>query len=72
MIWEVKELQHVNNILQKTYIHNILNDYSVPINLSPETSYLSLLKKGKPQLLGIFETLKKTCVIQMQLGKRLT
>lgn len=53
-------VQHVNNILQKTYIHNILNDYSVPINLSPETSYLSLLKKGKPRLLGIFETLKKT------------
>ena len=53
-------VQHVNNILQNTFIHNILNDYSVLINLSPETSYLSLLKKGKPKLLGIFETLKKS------------
>ena len=47
-------VQHVNNILQNTFIHNILNDYSVLINLSPETSYLSLLKKGKPQTIRYF------------------
>lgn len=53
-------VHHVSNIIQNTFIHSLLNEYKTLIDLSPNTSYLSLLKKGKPQLLGIFETLKKT------------
>ena len=52
-------VKHVNNIIQNTFIHNILNEYQSVIDACPETSYLSILKKGKPTLLGIFETLKK-------------
>ena len=53
-------VQHISNIIQNTFIHSLLNEYKTIIDLSPNSSYLSLLKKGKPQLLGIFETLKKT------------
>ena len=52
-------IEHVTNIIQNTFIHSLLNEYKTMIDLSPNTSYLSLLKKGKPKLLGIFETLKK-------------
>ena len=53
-------VQHISNIIQNTFIHSLLNEYKTLIDLSPNTSYLSLLKKGKPRLLGIFETLKKS------------
>ena len=49
-------VEHVKNIIQNTFIHNLLNEYKTIIDLSPNSSYLSLLKKGKPRLLGIFET----------------
>ena len=53
-------VDHVTNIIENTFIHSILSEYETMIQLSPDSSYLSLLKKGRPQLLGIFETLKKS------------
>ena len=53
-------VDHVTNIIENTFINSILNEYETMIQLSPDSSYLSLLKKGRPQLLGIFETLKKS------------
>lgn len=51
-------ISHLNNLINQTIFKNIFDKYSILINSSTDSSYLSYLKKGCPQLLGIFETLK--------------
>lgn len=52
-------VHHVQNIIEQTFIKDIIADYKAIINLSPMTSYFKFFKQGIPKLLGVFETLKK-------------
>lgn len=51
-------ISHLCNLINQTIFNNIIHKYSVLINSCDESSYLSYLKKGCPELIGIFETLK--------------
>ena len=56
----VQGVHHIYNIVEKTFIREILNEYQTIIKSSPTTSYFKFFKDGTPKLLGVFETLKKT------------
>lgn len=56
----VQGVHHVKNIVEKTFIKEIIEEYATIIQLSPMTSYLKYFKGGIPKLLGVFETMKKT------------
>ena len=56
----VQGVHHVYNIVEKTFIREIINEYQTIIKSSPATSYFKFFKDGTPKLLGVFETLKKT------------
>lgn len=60
-------LNHVRNIIEKTVLYETWVNYKSLIKLAPDTSYLSFLKNGVPQMLGIIETLRKGSATQDQL-----
>ena len=55
----VQGINHVKNIVERDSIANICKQYKTLIDLAPNTSYLSFLKSGTPQMIGIIETLRK-------------
>lgn len=59
-------INHLINVVDNTVYQSIYNNNKRIIDHAPEGSYLNFLKK-KPELLGIFETLRKT---QVRYNKR--
>ena len=67
----VHGVNHVHNIVEKTVLYETWTNYRSLINLAPNSSYLSFLKTGVPQMLGIVETLRKGSLTQDQLRQTL-
>ena len=63
----VHGINHVHNIVENTILYESYKNYKSLIRLAPDTSYLSFLKTGVPQMLGIIETLRKGSLTQDQL-----
>ena len=52
-------IPHMHNVIQNTIFRRLKRLYQDILDSTPENIYLDYLKKGAPNLLGIFETLRK-------------
>lgn len=55
-------IPHMHNLIQNTIFRQLKELYENIFDTAPENTYLDYLKKDFPELLGIFETLRKTNV----------
>lgn len=55
----IRGADHVKNIVEKKDVYELCRHYDTLIRLAPDSSYLSFLKIGAPQMIGIVETIKK-------------
>lgn len=55
----VQGIYHVKNIVEGSTIKDLCRKYKTFIKFAPDTSYLSFLKNGTPEMIGILETLRK-------------
>lgn len=55
-------IPHMHNVIQNTIFRQVKELYAKVLEATLETKYLDYLRKDAPELLGIFETLRKTNV----------